>query len=243
MKYLNYLVLLTVLSCGLTEVKRNIDEPQSYQSSGTEQFFLAELPDWANFSSSGDCFRSRSFAYLDFKKVAASYQLTYPEMIELQAQYNARVEKYYRSTAVKFLKPVEQASFFSNTLEQVRGGIRSFKLPRVDAVDIIWIDSFIKENKIAEIKSMIHKGHFNQRLPVLFSACLSRESLDQWVVTNNFEAAGFYLMGAEFLSPFNSEIAAIPGLRIEISKFIDPSIKTNIIISNPAMKMTELVIK
>ncbi len=243
MKYLNFLVLFTLLSCGGTELKREIDGPQSYQSSGTEQFFLAELPDWANLSSSGHCYKSRSFAYLDFKKVADSYQLSYSEMIELQAQYNARVEKYYRSTAVKFLKPIEQASFFSNTLEQVRGGIRSFKLPRVDAVDLIWVDSFITENKVSEIKSMVQKGHFNQRLPVLFSACLSRESLDQWVVANNFEEAGFYLIGAEYLSPFNSEIAPVPGLRIEVSKFIDPAIKTNVISSNPAMKMSELVLK
>ena len=141
MKYLSCLVLLSLISCSGSSIKQTIDPNTGYRTSGVEQYFLPELPRWANFSAAGSCFKNSSFTYLNFPKIKEAYQLSYPEMVELQAQYNERLENYFRSTAVRFLKPVEEASFFSNTLEQVRGGVRSLKLPPVQEVEVIWLES------------------------------------------------------------------------------------------------------
>jgi hypothetical protein len=124
MRYLNFLVLLTLISCGSSETKKEFDPSFTYTTSGVEQFFLPELPAWANYSAPGACFKSRSFYYMDFKRLNDAYQLTYAQMVELQAQYNERLENYFRSIELRFVKPVEEASFFSNSLEQVRGGVR-----------------------------------------------------------------------------------------------------------------------
>ena len=240
MKYLNFLVLLSLFGCSGGEVKRTLND-QGYQTSGVEQFFLPELPSWSNFSASGMCFKSASFSYFNFKKLSDAYQLKYSEMIELQAQYNARTEIYFRSAAVKFLKPVEEASFFSNTLEQVRGGVKTMKIPRVNEMDIIWLDSYVMENKTADLVKMAKSGKFDERLPVLFSSCMSRQVMQQWLVENNLEEAGFYTIGAEWLSSFNAEGKEIPALQIDVAKLFGPGIKFHFISSGPHLKLPELV--
>lgn len=228
MKFLSYSVLLILISCGGGEVKRNLEDT-SYRTSGVEQFFLPELPSWANSSPSGRCFKTSSFHYMDFKKIAATYQLSYPEMIELQAQYNDRLESYFRSTTMRFLKPVEEASFFANTLEQVRGGARQFKLPNVKEVDVIWLDGYIAEDKVGELKKMAASGKFDDKLPIIFSACLSKQALSNWLSEQNLDQVGFYLLSAEWLNPYSSTLALKPRLRVEIEKMVNHSMKINII--------------
>lgn len=228
MRFLVFSVLLTLISCGSGEVKRNIEET-SYRTSGVEQFFLPELPGWANSSPSGRCFKTSSFHYMDFSKLSQTYQLTYPEMIELQAQYNDRLESYFRSTTVRFLKPVEEASFFANTLEQVRGGVRQFKLPDVNEVDVVWLDGYIADNKVAELKAMAMAGKFDERLPIIFSGCLSKQALSNWLSEQNLDQVGFYLLSAEWLNPYSSQLSLKPRLRIELKKLVNRDIKINVI--------------
>ena len=228
MRFLLYSALLALISCSGGEVKRNMEET-SYRTSGVEQFFLPELPAWANSSPSGRWFKSSSFHYMDFSKISQSYQLTYPEMIELQAQYNDRLESYFRSTAIRFLKPVEEASFFANTMEQVRGGVRHFKLPDVKEVDVIWLDGYIADNKVGDIKAMARAGKFDERLPILFSACLSKQALSNWLSEQNLEQVGFYLLSAEWLNPYTSQLELRPRLRIELQKLVNREIKINVI--------------
>jgi hypothetical protein len=238
--YLNYSVLLlSLISCSSSEVRQRINDAP-YRTSGIEQFFLPELPAWANYSSVGRCYKSSSFQYLDFPKVHASYQLSYAEMVELQAQYNERREDYFRSTAYRFLKPVEESAFFSNTLEQVRGGVRQFKLPKVSQADIVWLEGFTQGNKIADLRKMAKTGKFDERATVLFSSCLSRQMLNQWVQENGLENVGFYLLSAELLGPYDSKNNFHGGLKLEVSKMINPEVKVNIIVPEKMVFPLEL---
>ncbi len=224
MKYLSCLVLLALISCRSQPTLKDM-ESSAYRTSGVEQFFLAELPKWSNFSSEGGCFKNVSFAYMDFSKIREAYQLNYLQMVELQAQYNERLENYFRSTALRFLKPMEEASFFSNTLEQVRGGVRQLKLPPVTEVDVIWFESFPAE----ELKKLARSGNFDEKLPLLFSSCHTRQSLNQWVTQEQLEETGFYLLTAEWLSPFDSKFQLRPGLALELSELLGKDIKINIV--------------
>ncbi|GEM_PF-1271791 len=242
MKYLKSLVLLTLVSCSLTNNKADI-ERVGYQTSGVEQYFLPELPAWINHSSEGKCFKTNSFHYLDFPKIAVSYQLNYVQLIELQALYNDRLEEYFRSTTSRFLKPVEEASFFSNSMEQVRGGVRKFNIPEsVREVDVVWLEGFIKEKKIADLLAMGKSEQFNERLPILFSSCLSKSALNQWIKENGLENVGFYLLSSEWLTPYAGDLKLKPGLQIEITKLISSKIKINIVTPSPKVSTSELVI-
>ena len=226
MKFLSCLALLTLISCASSGFKKNMDST-SFRTSGIEQFFLPELPKWANASSEGACYKTSSFTYLNFSKIKEAYQLNYQQMVELQAQYNERLENYFRSTAVRFLKPMEEASFFSNTLEQVRGGLRSMKLPAVNEVEVIWLESFTAE----EIKNLVKTEEFFQKLPILFSSCHSKQSLIQWIAQEGLEDVGFYTLTAEWLSPYNGLGELKAGLSIDLSEILGKNIKIQMISS------------
>lgn len=243
MRYLNFLVLLVILSCGSSDLKKHEIPETGYQTSGVEQYFLPELPAWANYSASGKCFKQHSFVYLDFEKLSQNYDLTYPQMLELQAQYNERLENYFRSTTVRFLKPVEEASFFGNTLEQVRGGVRHFKLPRVSQVEVIWLEGFERAKQVSELKKMAFSGRFDERLPVLFSTCLSRQDLNQWLIENDLDQAGFYTLSAEWLSPYDTQKSLRAGLAIDIEKLLEAKAKINVLVPKNTSLPTELVVE
>jgi hypothetical protein len=163
---------------------------------------------------------------MDFKKIHQNYQLSYSEMIELQAQFNDRLEKYFRSVAVRFLKPVEEASLFANTLEQVRGGVRLLKIPAsVKEVDVIWLESF----SVEALKNLAQSGRFDEHLPILFSSCQNRQSLTQWVTGTDLDNVGFYLLPNEYLSPFSDANELKARLSVNLSKIIGTNLKINLV--------------
>lgn len=242
MKYLNFFLLLILISCSHGEVRQEVTDT-AYRTSGLEQYFLPELPAWANASASGQCFKRHSFQYLDFNKLASVYQLKYPELVELQAQYNDRLESYFRSTAVRFIKPVEEAAFFSNTLENVRGGVKIFKLPATaDKVDVIWLDRYIALNMTNELKKMNEMGRFDERVPVLFTSCYSRQDLNQWLIENNLDSVGFFTLTAEWLSPYGSDLQMKTGLQLEIKKLMGEHVNVRFISPTEILLPTEIVL-
>lgn len=233
--FLNSLLLLSLISCSTTGEEKNTTSipSQPYRTSGVEQYFLPELPGWANSSESGACFKSNSFQYLDFAKVNGNYQLTYPEMLELQAQFNKRREDYFRSTAYRFLKPVEEASFFNNTLQEVKGGVRLLQVPEVPVVDLVWLESFLLDEKGLELLTqMSATGKFDERPVILFSSCLSYMRLNQWVMESGLENVGFFILSAEWLTPYSSDLNLKTGLKIELDKVLGPKTIVNIVQPN-----------
>ena len=242
MKYLSFFLLATLISCSGGPTRQDVDEAP-YRTSGLEQFFLPELPLWANNSASGQCFKKHNFQYLDFPKLSSTYSLKYPELVELQAQYNEKLESYFRSTAVRFVKPVEEAAFFSNTLEQVRGGVKHFKLPNnVREIEVVWLDGYIASNKVNELKKMAQVGRFDERLPVLFSSCLSKQDLNQWLIENDLDDVGFYTLTAEWLTPYDSTLSMKAGLRLEVKKLINENVKIKFLRPDEILLPTEIVL-
>ena len=241
--FLSSFLLLNLISCGSTgevvERNRDREQEQPYRTSGVEQYFLPELPGWANTSGAGSCFKSNSFQYLDFAKINANYQLSYAQMLEFQAQYNKRRENYFRSTAYRFLKPVEEASFFSNTLQEVRGGVRLLQLPHVPVVDLIWLESFLQEEKGLEILTQMNaNGRFDERPVIIFSSCLSHMRLNQWLMESGLENAGFNILSAEWLTPYSSDNVLRPGLKIELNQILGPKAVINVISPNKKNKIS-----
>lgn len=239
-RFLSYSVLLILLSCSNGETRKPVED--SYVTSGVEQFFLPELPTWANYSLPGRCFKSSSFQYLDFAKIKANYQLEYPQLIELQGQYNERREAYFASTAYRFLKPVEEASFFSNTIEQVRGGVKHFQIPPAQSVSIIWLEAYLQHGKVEELKKLTQSERFNESVPVLFSSCYSRSRLNQWIQEAGLADVGLYLLSAEWLSPYGSDVVLQPGLRLDVRKLLNPGVKVQFVVPDNTIAPLELTL-
>jgi hypothetical protein len=230
------------MSCSQVQLRKDLDD-SPYRTSGIEQFFLPELPAWANTSPSGKCLKKHSYHYFDFSKLGSVYNLKYIELLELQAQYNERLESYFRSAAIRFVRPVEEAAFFSNTLENIRGGVKTFRLPQMaDKVDLIWLDSFISMNKLNELKEMVHSRRFDERAPVLFSSCLSKLDINQWLIENKLDNVGFLLLTAEWLTPFGEDLKMKTGLHLEIKKIIGPNVDVRFISPVEILLPTEIVL-
>ena len=78
---------------------------------------------------------------------------------------------------------------------------------------------------LEQLKKLAKDGRFDQRLPVLFSSCHSRQSLTQWLSENDLDSVGFHLLTAEWLSPYTSAGPLHAGLKIEISELLGKEIK------------------
>ncbi len=68
---------------------------------------------------------------------------------------------------------------------------------------------------------MASKGSFDERLPVIYSSCLSKQAVNQWLSEHNLDQVGFYVISGEWLNPHGSDLALKPGLRIEIKRLIN----------------------
>jgi hypothetical protein len=76
---------------------------------------------------------------------------------------------------------------------------------------------------------MAKSGKFDERLPIIFSACMSKQALSNWLSEQNLDQVGFYLLSAEWLSPYSSQLTLKPRLRIEVKKLVNREIKVNVI--------------
>lgn len=219
MKLAFYFLLLGLISCSSGPSYNTPAEVTAYRSNGMEQFFLPELPKWVNRSETGQCFRNFSIKYIDQEKVKQVYQLSYPKAIELQVQFNQKLEKYYKNTTQKFLRPVEEATLFANTLEQVKSGVTALNLPNVIQIELIWIDDYIHKNKEADFIRWANSAQFTENLPILVSLCKTSTELKKWAQDRNVDSVGLYYAGFEWMSPFSKDQTLSPLERNYLSDF------------------------
>ncbi len=88
-------------------------------------------------------------------------------------------------------------------------------------VEIIWLESF----DVAELKKLAKSERFNEKLPILFSSCHSKQSLAQWILQEQLEEVGFHTLTGEWLSPYNSKSEMRAGLKLELSELLGKNIK------------------
>ncbi len=216
---LYFLLLVLTSACSTGPDYKTPPELTIYRGNGIEQFFLPELPKWINRSSTGQCFRQFSVKYIDQSKIKLIHQLSYPESIELQVQLNQKLEEYFRNTTAKFLRPVEEAALFANTLEQVKAGVKALQLPAVSQIELIWIDDYIQKNKEADFINWANSSQFTENLPVLVSLCKTSTELKKWAQDRNVDSVGLYYAGFEWMSPFDKEQELAPLERNYLNDF------------------------
>ena len=73
-----------------------LDLDQVYIGAGMEKYYLADLPGWANFSSSGKCQRSEPIRFINFESMYKSYSFTYEELIQFQFMLNKKFYAFYK---------------------------------------------------------------------------------------------------------------------------------------------------
>lgn len=177
-----------------------------YVSSGEVNYFLPELPSWANFSSSGKCYRDKSVRYLNFEKLRRSLLLTYEEAMQMQLMFNYELQKAEEKEHIEIVDFKLEEKLFYDVTQKIQQKIRTFNTPNYSRVNIIWIDSFLGEKgalkKILSLKDM-DLGH-----PILVSMCLSQRGLERYLKKSNLNNKNIRLLSSEIFTPYdhNNEI-------------------------------------
>jgi hypothetical protein len=176
----------------------------TYISSGVEQFFLTDIPYWANFSTAGSCIRKTPIRYINFETVNKSYDLKYEQILHLQHMLNKKLYAYKSSTGQNSLPPKDISYIFHNVYQQVLGESYEFISPKFKNVSVIWIDPFLNDKK--KIKRILNRSDVLKGHPILLSHCLSAYELEELSQSLKLENLGVKYLPAEFSTIYGTKI-------------------------------------
>ncbi|MFP5458305.1 MAG: hypothetical protein ACLGG7_06195 [Bacteriovoracia bacterium] len=198
-------VLVLVVSCA-TPAPTNLPVTP-YQTSGVEQFFLPELPSWANGNVNAACMRDVSIRFLDHAPLEKLHALDFRQRVEVQTQFNRKWRERY-SAETKSLSPQEEAVLLLETLEQVKGGLTELRYPSTGPIHLVWWDQlYLRANAPSWLAKLADEG-----TPiVLVSLCRDGLALEKWVAEQKLDELGLFYFGAESLAPYDADGSQRPG--------------------------------
>jgi hypothetical protein len=207
-------MLVFLLGCSTGE--RIVDVGSApYQTAGIEQFFLPELPTWANGSLAARCARTLSVRFVDHTPLEKIHGLSFDQRVELQTQFNRKWKERY-TAGLNTLTPQEEAVLFLETLEQVKGGVRVLKYPANLPVNVVWWDSLPQDSKgKAWLRNLGDQGN----PVVLVSLCTDAPGIEAWVEAMEFAEYSFFTLGAESMGPMGLTGALQGGASMPLEAF------------------------
>jgi len=176
-----------------------------YVNSGFVQYLLPELPAWANFSTSGNCRRSRSTRYLDFEKLAKSYNLTYAQNVQFQYMFNKEFYLLSKNHKLDFLLFKDEEKLFYQVADKIQTGINAFRVPRYHRVHLIWIDPALgSEDEKNKLKALLNSKIMDRGHPVFVSLCLGAAELVAFMTEMKLKSRDIRLLPMELFSPYDT---------------------------------------
>jgi len=212
------LALFFIAGCTSGERREDVSLTP-FQTAGTEQFFLPELPTWANGSLAARCARTLSVRYVDHTPLERIHALNFQQRVELQTQFNRKWKERY-SSGLSALTPQEEAVLFLETLEQVKGGVKVLKFPTNLPLNLVWWDSLPQD---AKGKNWLRKLGEQGNPVVLVSLCTDAQGIEAWVEAMEFAEYSFFTLGAESMGPTGVSGALLGGASMPLEAFFNQS--------------------
>jgi hypothetical protein len=209
-------VLLGCSSNGTVSSNQVLDNV--YISSGVEQFFLTDMPYWANFSIAGRCMRKTPIRYMNFENINKSYDLKYDQILHLQHMLNKKLFAYKSSTGQNSLSPKDISYIFHNVYQQVLGESYEFISPKFKNVSVVWVDPLLNDKK--KLKRVLNRSDVLNGHPVLLSHCLSAYELEELSQSLNLESLGVKYLPAEFSTIYGEKVQKNPFFSFNISSLL-----------------------
>ncbi len=227
-RYLFLFVLLSFLvSCG-SGIVRNPNRNRKdidlyYTSGGISQYYLPDMPAWANFSTIANCKRDYSIRYLNFNSLGKSFDFDYSKLIQMQGMINERLREHRSNTNSDVILPKDQDVIFYDVIERIRGGVVSFRAPDFNIVHLVWIDEFNRSPEdLTELQKLLDDKDFVTGYPVFVSHCLSQKEMEGFIEANNLENRNIFLISAEFFNPYAEDLSFRPGFYLNFNKLFKP---------------------
>lgn len=173
------------------------------------EYLLPDLPTWANFDSTAQCMRDKSFHYVDLLRVQQSFSFSYKEAIELQAFYNRELTLTAANQSGGASLDLQEQAFFQ-ALGKVQGNVAYLLVPEFKQIHFIWIDQALKSAEAKKrLKNVMSTPKMGQGYPIFVSLCHSEEAITRWLEEEKLDELGIRIVGAEMFSPFNEQGAAL----------------------------------
>ena len=223
MKYLLLILLLT--ACTTTEEelqRRNVGE--YFTGSGVVQYFLPDLPRWADTVASLSCHREASVRFFDLNKLRQSFGLDYQQGLQFQISFN--IDRALRSSDAS-QSLIEEERLFYSVSERVQAGIVPFKMPKFKKINLIVIDlAIMDETKVSSLKTLLKSEELQSAYPVFVSLCFSDMKTRDFLSKINYDGE-YSILPMSSLSPFNKdgEMQPIPMMNLKEFFGSDKNIK------------------
>lgn len=220
LRLISLLIIALFTSCQSSSIQ-NRELEEIYISGGTEKFYLADIPVWANFSSIGQCHRVESTRYLNFDNLSKNYALSYEQLLQFQYMLNRKFKAFKKTSGKKQLFLKDESYLFYNTYEQIIGGARDFFVPNYSKINLVWIDNVINDQEmLKKFKRLMNSAKMQEGHPVLVSTCLSSEELEKFILEHNLDRLGVKGISYEFFSPYSEDMNLVSEFRIHFDKLM-----------------------
>lgn len=206
---MKFLIILSFVltSCASKDeqvLKQDLD--QVYIGSGIEQYYMPDLPLWANTSSAAKCKRLEPIRYLNFTDMYKSYSLSYEQMIQFQFMLNRKFYSYKQSTGRDTVYLKDESYIMHNVHQQIVGGGRDFIAPKYNRINLIWIDHALKSDEsLKNLKKLMYSTEMEKGHPVFISMCLSSIELEKFINKSGYSKFGVKGISQSMFSPFNEK--------------------------------------
>lgn len=223
MKY--FILLFILIGCTTTEEelqRRNVGE--YFTGSGVVQYFLPDLPSWADTIASLSCTREASVRFFDLNKLRQSFGLDYQQGIQFQLSFN--IDRALRSSE-NSQSLIEEERLFYSVSERVQAGIVPFKMPTFKKINLIVIDlAMMDDAKASSLKSLLKSPEFQSAYPVFVSLCFSDMKTRDFLTKINY-LGEYSILPMSALSPFNKDGQLQPIPMMNLKEFFgsDKNIK------------------
>ncbi len=224
------LMLLNLVACSSpqkSDSRKDINEV--YIPSGAEQYFLPNLPRWANVSTAADCRRDQTIRFFDLAKLNQSYRLTYEQLMQFQLMFNHQLISQLKSLPPSVeLRPRDEEVLFFNTLEKIQGGDKLFLAPDFKEINLIWVDDAVNDKGVlAKLKKLMSSEAMDQGFPVFISSCLSLMELEKFVLELGFPETS-KMITAEVFTPFTTEFFLSTRTSVDVDRFFKDTQRLNL---------------
>ncbi|AUN97145.1 hypothetical protein DOM21_15945 [Bacteriovorax stolpii] len=216
MKNISFIIvsaLFLFAGCSSKALKpREVD--QYYTSTGVQKYFLSDIPDWANFSQSAGCFRSKGIRYFDIEAMMKSFSLNYNQALQIQASYNEEFLVMKKNPKVNLTLKDEEVLYFKAS-DRVNSKINFFDAPTFKEIHLIWLDEALLGKKQEErLRAFLQSSVHDTGVPVLVSACLTKEEAEA-----KFPNLALKVISAELFSIYDTNGVRQPSLHVNVNAF------------------------
>lgn len=174
-------------------------------SSLFQEFFLAPISQWQNFSYEGKCFRESQESYLDWHKLMSSFSFKYFDTMEVQRQYNKKIYEKTKNTSIGKVLLQDRHLILAGVIDGIKAEKYSILLPKFDRINLIWVDNILQDKSKKNIHDFFQKDFFESGYPMLISFCFSSSYIENYLAKNMIDNFPGAILGSESFSIFDLE--------------------------------------